>query len=360
MLIDKARLLATFRALLEIESPSGQEGGIASYVTADLAQVGGRVVADNSGNVIARFEGAGEPVLLNAHMDTVMPTVGLKIVESDGRWCSDGTTILGADDKSGVAAILEAVRSLRERGLSHLPIEIVFTVAEEIGLVGAKALDYSLISARRGICLDSSGPTGTMMVAGPAQISIDATITGKAAHAGIAPEKGISAVVIASEAVAGMRLGRIDEETTANVGVIQGGTARNIVPEKATLLAEARSRDEGKLKAQVDSMVRSLEAAAARHGATAELKREYAYRAFNLSESDEIVRMVTQAAKSLGISVRLGATGGGSDTNIFNERGIKTVNLGLGYEDPHSPSENIAIADLVKAAELLCTVLKVE
>ncbi len=360
MPIDRARLLSTFRTLLEIESPSGHEGDIARYVTSELARMGGNVVTDASGNVIGRFEGVGEPIMLNAHLDTVMPTVGLKIVESDGRLRSDGTTILGADDKAGVAAILEAIRSIREQGISHLPIEVVFTIAEEIGLVGAKNLDYTLVSAKRGICLDSSGPVGMIMVAGPAQISIDVTITGRAAHAGMAPEKGISAIVVASEAIAAMRLGRIDEETTANVGIIQGGSATNIVPEKVTISAEARSRDESKLRAQVESMRKSLGSAAARHGATINMKAEYAYRAFKLSESDELVRMVSQAAKSLGMNVALGATGGGSDTNIFNERGIKTVNLGIGYDDPHSSNESIAIADLVQSAELVYTVLKVK
>ncbi|MBI2953905.1 MAG: M20/M25/M40 family metallo-hydrolase [Chloroflexi bacterium] len=357
MLIDRARLLATLRKLLEIESPSGKEADVARYVVAELTAMGGKVVVDATGNVIARFAGEGEPVLLSAHLDTVLPTTGLRIVESDGKWRSDGTTILGADDKTGVAAILEAIRSLREKQVRHSPVEVVFTLSEEIGLIGAKALDCSQITARRGICLDSSGPVGTVIVSGPSQISLDITVTGKAAHAGMAPERGINAIAAAAEAIAGMHLGRIDEQTTANVGVIHGGTARNIVPEKATVLAEARSRDENRLRAQVDLMTRAFKEAAARHGAVADVSTEYAYRSFNLSQNDEVVHMVAVASKKLGIDVHLGAGGGGSDANVFNERGIKTVNLGIGYEDPHSPSEYVVIADLVRSAELLCAAL---
>jgi tripeptide aminopeptidase len=353
MLIDRERLLTTLRRLLETESPSGHESEIARILTDELSEIGARVTTDSSGNVIAKFDGTGDPLLLNAHMDTVMPTKGLKIIESGGKLQTDGTTILGADDKAGLAVALEALRSVRKKGIPHVPIEVVFTISEEIGLIGAKNLDFSLISAQRGLCLDSTGSPNNIIVSAPVQVSLDVTILGRAAHAGMAPEKGISAIVAAAEAIARMRLGRIDDETTANVGTIQGGTARNIVPEKVSLLAEVRSRDEEKLNTQLNIMVKAFEDSASHAGATIDLKTNYAYRAFRLSERDEIVRLVSKAADRMGLKVTLGATGGGSDANVFNERGIKTVNLGVGYDNPHSPSEYIVIDDFVRAAELL-------
>ena len=358
MLVNKDRLIATFRALVEIQSPTGQEANLISYVVPRLESAGARVSVDSGGNVIAKIDGAGEPILVCSHLDTVMPTAGLKIVERDGVFYSDGTTILGADDKSGIAVILEAVESLREQQVPHLPVEVVLTVAEEVGLVGAKTLDYSQIVAKRGLCLDTKGPIGTIIVEGPSQVCLDVTIVGKAAHAGMSPEKGISSIVVAAEAISSMPLGRIDEETTANVGVIQGGTATNIIPEKTTVAGEARSRDEEKLKAQVDCMVRAFQVAGARHGATVHVNVEHVYRAFHLGPNDEIVRMMSEAARKLGLPARMEAGGGGSDTNIFNERGIQSVNVSVGYEDPHSTSEHIAVDDLVRAAELLVAVLK--
>lgn len=357
MPIKAERLLATFRTLLKIDSPPRKEEEIANYVRAELARLGAQAVIDNVGNVIGRFDGSGEPVLLNAHLDTVMPTAGLKVVESDDYWLSDGATILGADDKAGVAVILEVLRAAKENGDQCPPIEVVFTVSEEIGLLGAKGLDFAAISAKRGVCLDSAGPVGTIIVAGPGQISLDITVTGRAAHAGIAPEKGISAIVVAAEAIARLKWGRIDFDTTANVGVIQGGAARNIVPDKASVLAEARSRDESKLLTLVQQIRRSFERAAARRGALVQVDAQYEYRAFSLSENDAFVRAVCEAAERVGVRPSLNATGGGSDTNIFNEHGIKMVNLGVGYEDPHSPNERIAISDLVKSAQLLHKVL---
>ena len=181
---------------------------------------------------------------------------------------SDGTTLLGADDKAGIAAILEAIHSLHEKGLRHRSLEVVFTISEEIGTVGAKRLDYSLVSAKQGICLDAKGPSSNIVTSAPSLVAIEVTITGRAAHAGSAPEKGINAIVVAAEAISNLSWGRLDEETTANVGVIQGGVARNVVPETVTVTAELRSRNEVKFRARLDQVVRSFNDAATRHGAT--------------------------------------------------------------------------------------------
>ncbi len=353
----RQRLLDTFYELLRIDSPSGSESGVAARVTALLAPLGASVRSDASGNVLAHFAGSGEPILLCAHLDTVAPTPGLVIVERDGVISSDGTTILGADDKAGIAAIVEAMRHLIENHLPHSPVEAVFTVAEETGLVGSKALDFGSLRSRRGVCADSNGPAGTIITSAPAQVQLSATITGKAAHAGLSPEAGISAIIVASEAISRMRLGRIDEETTANVGTISGGTATNVIPERIEIKAEARSRDESKLRGQYQSMVGELEKAANAHGATASIEVEYAYRSFKLSTQDDIVRLTSDACRAIGLTPRIEATGGGSDANIFNEHGIATVNLGVGYHDPHSVSERIVIEELVGVTNLLIQIV---
>ncbi|MBI4318159.1 MAG: M20/M25/M40 family metallo-hydrolase [Chloroflexi bacterium] len=355
-MIDRDRLLATFLSLLQISSETGAEADIVREVLFRLTSLGLRPRTDAAGNIIAVSPGDGGPYLVNAHVDTVMSTRGLKVILQNDVVQTDGLTILGADDKAGVAAILEVVQCLVEGALPHTGLELVLTVGEEQGLLGAKVLDFGHLSSREGVCVDSSGPVGTIVTKAPSQAFIDVRVTGRAAHAGLAPEQGISAVVAASEAIARMRLGRIDEETTANVGTIVGGTSRNIVPERVGLKAEARSRDEAKLRDQIEHMRTAFEEAAARHRATAVVDVSEAYRGFDISPDEPIVHRVVVAAKSVGITPRLQATGGGSDANVFNQHGIKTVNLGAGYENAHAPTERIAIDELVRCATLLLAV----
>jgi tripeptide aminopeptidase len=289
-------------------------------------------------------------------MDTVQPTSSLRIVESSGRWQSDGNTILGADDRAGVAAILEVLSVAREKGFRHPPLEVVLTVSEEVGLAGAKKLDYSLITAKRGLCLDGSA-TGVVTSA-PSIMSIEITVRGKAAHAGVAPETGINAILVAAEAVAAVPWGRIDEETTANVGIIHGGAARNIVPETVTLTAEVRSRDERKFRSCVDRLAQSFQQAASARGAQAQVDQSQSCRAFKLGADSGIVTTVSRAAATIGLPLAFHPTGGGSDANVFNDRGIATPVKCLGYELPHSPSEYLDIAEFVKAADLVCEVVR--
>lgn len=357
-MINRERLANNFLASLEFESESGSERMMAQMVAARLQGIGLPMRTDVAGNVVAVMPGIGGACLICSHLDTVTSTRGIKVLVQNGIVSTDGLTILGADDKAGVAAILEVVECLHETGADHRTLELVFTVGEERGLLGAKALDYGQITAREGICLDSSGPVGTIITQGPSQVMIDVTIHGRAAHAGISPELGINAIVVASEAIAGMRLGRIDEETTSNVGVIHGGTASNIVPEKAEVKAEARSHSEAKLQAQTEHMKEAFEEAAARHGAKANVAVKPAYRGFKLDPDGSVVQRVVAAARSMGIDPLLKATGGGSDANVFNEHGIKTVNLGVGYENAHAPSERIALDELARVAALLLTVVR--
>jgi len=360
-MINEARLVETFLTLVRIDSPTGNEAAIAVYLKDRLQQLGLTVYQDAAGNLIGWLPGKDtdeEPLLLSAHMDTVSPGCGVRPHIEEGVIWSDGTTILGSDDKSGLAVVLEVLQVLQEHKLAHLPLEIVFTVAEESGLAGAKALDKSQLRSRVGIGLDAGGPVGTMVVSAPAQDKLWAIIHGRAAHAGAEPEKGINAIRVAAEAIVAMPLGRIDEETTANVGTIHGGTATNIVPDTVEIAAEARSRQPDKLAAQTETMLRILRETAARHGATVDLKVERSYEAFALDENTPIVRRARVAARLLGIEPIPEATGGGSDANIFFAAGIPVLNVSTGMADVHTTHEHIAVTDMVRCAQWVLEIIK--
>ncbi len=358
--MKKDRLVSCFLELVRIDSPSGQEGDVAAYIRARLAELGIATTADSLGNVHGWVDGVGEPIILNAHMDTVPPCMGIKPILKDGVISSDGTTVLGADDKSGVAAILETLRTLKEEGTKHPPLELVFSVQEETGLTGAKNLDFKVLRAKQALVLDSGGGVGNIITAAPGSNIINASVFGRAAHAGVAPEKGINAIYVAAQAIARMKVGRIDEETTANVGTIRGGAARNIVPERVDILAEARSRSEEKLRRQTDEMTELLEEAARSNGARTEINVQRAYTAYHVPDDDPLVQDLMRACRSLGIEPQTRPTGGGSDANVFNLNGIKAVALATGYEDNHATTEHIAVGDLAKATELLIALLRAD
>ncbi len=357
-MINRDRLVSTFLDLVQIDSPSGQEGEIARYLKAELTRLDLQVARDRTGNVIGRLAGERPPILLSAHMDTVGPGQGVKPVISNGIITSDGTTILGGDDKSGITVILEILQVLAEQHLPHPSLEVALTVSEEIGLIGAKGLNLASFRAKEGIVLDSGGPIGAIVVSAPSQDKIRAVIHGKTAHAGVEPEKGISAIVVAAEAIAAMPLGRIDEETTANIGRIQGGTATNIVPDRVEMAGEARSRDGKKLEAQVRSMTEALKEAARRHRATVEIDVARSYTAFKLNKGDDIVQKAVAAAKALDLTPILVPSGGGSDANVFNAGGIAAINISTGMDQVHTTEERIAVDDLVKSAEFLLAILR--
>ena len=361
-MVKADRVKTTFVDLIRINSPSKSERGVADYVKAKLARLGFSVEEDDAGgkiggtagNVIAFKPGAaaaGVPIFLCCHMDTVEATEKLKVIDDGGELRSDGSTILGADDKAGIAAVLEGLESVLESGAPHGDVQVLFDASEEIGLLGAKAMDHSKIKARMGYVFDTEKPVAGITVSAPSHQTMTVEITGKAAHAGIAPEKGISAVVAASRAIAKMRLGRIDEETTANVGRIEGGKARNIIPEHVTVTAEARSRSEQKLVEQVEHMKRLFEEEASAIGASAQVLTEREYSGYRWSEDDEVVGLAARAARRIGIEPVMVEGGGGSDANIFNAAGIPAVVVGVGYEGAHSSSEHLSIADLAKTAQ---------
>lgn len=369
MPINRERFLADFLELVRIPSPSGKEREVAQAVKAKILAMGLTVLEDEAGkgfggeqgNLIVKVPGNLEgvpPILLNAHLDTVLPCENVNPIVEGDKVRSDGRTILGADNKAGVCVLLELLRVLDEDGIQHGPLEIVFTVAEETGLHGAKHLDYSLISAEIGFVLDSGPPVNKVIVQAPSQKNLRAIVRGKSAHAGVSPEKGINAIQLAARAIASMRLGRIDQETTANIGVIRGGLATNIVPEEVEILGEARSHDPKKLEEQIAHMVSLIEKEAQKGGGKAEIEVTDVYRSFRITEDDLPSKVLKAALAKMGLKPQWEATGGGSDANIFNEHGIKCVLICCGEESPHSPeNERLDIPSALQSVELLVNIV---
>jgi tripeptide aminopeptidase len=358
IMIDEERLVARFLELARIDSPSGHEQVAGERVMEWLREVGATVDRDPIGNVFGRLDGKGQPLLLNAHLDTVGPAEGVEPSVADGVIHSDGRTVLGADDKSGVAIILEAVRTAQEQGLSLPPLDILFTVQEEVGLAGVKAFDIRRLRAREGIGLDSGGPQGTVVLSAPSQDSLHVVVHGVAAHAGAEPEKGVSAIVAAAEAITRMPLGRIDEETTANIGVISGGKATNIVCDRVEVRGEARSREPAKLVIQTQAMVSAFEEAAAHHGATADIEVTHPYTGYSLEREAPLIRLLADAATKVGLEPNCIESGGGSDANVLNAAGVRITNISTGMAQVHTTEERISIVDMVRCAEWLLAALR--
>lgn len=361
--INQERLVEHFIELVKIDSESGNEKAMAETLAEQLGQMGFEVTKlpvpehiTNGFNIYGKLAGSLEgSIVFSSHMDTVTPGNGIVPVIEDGIIRSKGDTILGGDDKSGIAAVMEAVRAIQESGEAHKTIEVAFTVYEELGLEGAKHFDMSKIESQQAIVLDSGGPIGTIITTAPGQQSLKITIKGKPAHAGLAPETGINALTVASDAISQMNLSRIDEETTANIGVVRGGQATNIVMPELYIEAEARSLNDEKLAKQVEHMVSTFEAAAEKHGAGIEIESTRSYNAYQIADSDPHVVAIKAAFEANGVEPVTKPTGGGSDANIFNEKGLKTVNLSTGMAKVHTTEEFIAIADLVAISEFVRT-----
>ena len=362
-MINKERLLSTFLDYVRIDSESTHEGDMAARIARDLEAIGCHVYVDSSapqtgsdtGNLYCTLPGnaPGEPILLSAHMDTVVPGVGVEPVIEDGVIRSKGDTVLGGDDKSGVAAIVEALRTIVEQNLPHPTVEALFTVCEEVGLRGSKHMDYSRVTAKKAAVLDSSGDAGKIITAAPGQYKLKAAVVGRRAHAGVAPEEGISAIQVLSEAIAHMKLLRIDEETTANIGSISADYATNIVPERAEVVGEARSRSGEKLEAQGKHMMDCLQAACEKYGATLEGGLTRAYSAYAYGPEDPFVLEVSAACRRAGLEPSLAASGGGSDANNMNLNGVKALVLGTGMAKVHTTQEELTIKNLEDTAALV-------
>jgi tripeptide aminopeptidase len=343
--------------LCEVPSPSRDEAAVAELVRAELRALGAEVSEDGAaavigagcGNIVGRFPATapgGTPIALLAHLDTVPVTGPIEVELVDGHLRNAHPTILGGDDKAAVAVMIEAMRRVRDEGLHHAGVELVFTPCEEIGLRGAAALDPSALVAGMGFVFDHTGPVGHLVASAPSLHKIQATFIGRAAHAGIAPEAGRSAIEAAARALGRMPLGRIDQETTANVGTIEGGTATNVVAERCEILAETRSRDEQALAVQLTAMLDALTWAASECEVDLETRVDREFTAYRLTEDDPQVRMALEVLISLGHRPQLVASGGGSDVNALIHNGFPAVNLCNGMVDVHTPDERIALASL--------------
>jgi tripeptide aminopeptidase len=361
--------LTLFLELAALPSPPGEERAVADRVLAYLRELGLEVSEDGAGPVVGSTIGnlycrlaptaPGLSLFLCAHLDTVPPSGPLEPVVEDGWVRNAGGTILGGDNKAAVASILEAVRRVREEVRPHAGIELVFTPKEEVGLLGAAAFDEKRLEAQVGFVYDQQGPVGEIVLGAPTQRSLAVTFHGRAAHAGMVPEDGRSAIAAAARAIADLRIGRLDEETSANVGLISGGTARNIVPEWCTFEAEVRAHDEQRLGDVVGEMLETIAFAASAADCEVETTVNESYRGYRFRRDDLAVRLAADALQRTGHTPSYTLTGGGADANVFNLRGLQCVNLANGMTDIHTPDERIAVADLEAMTDVTLALLDV-
>lgn len=372
MIINRERLAHHFTTLCEIDSPSRYEEKVAMYLQETFAKLDADdVIIDesatdtgsNTGNLVVRFNGNGnwqESLFFGCHMDTVQPAKGIQVARSGDIFTSKGDTVLGADDKSGIAPLIELIHLLREHNADHCPIELVFTTCEEIGLLGAKAFDRKLLRSKYGYALDSTR-NGKVIIGAPAANKLAITITGKAAHSGLAPETGINALAIAAEAITRIRLGRIDDISTANFGLIQGGTARNIIPDQIIIAGEVRSHSTqmlDKYTANIEHIFHKV----VQHWpncdqlhdtpkVSIEIDRDFP--AMALSEEEPVLIRIKDVATKLGKEMSFDIAGGGSDANIFCGYGLRTAILPTGMTNVHTTEEQVDLKDMVNLTEVL-------
>ena len=357
---NRQRLTQTLIDLIKIDSPTGEEDAIDAHLSGILANLGATVRHDAYGNLVATLPGsngsAGEtPVMLSAHMDTVEPGRGIKPqLDADGETLrSDGSTILGGDCKAGLAIALEGLTSAIEDGGPRRPVQVVFSRAEEGGLNGARNLDFSLVQAKSGIVFDGEGPVSRICVGAPAQNIVQCHVTGVAAHAGLEPENGTSALLVAANILTRLPLGRIDDETTSNIGVLQGGLKRNIVPESAYMDGELRSRNQAKLDNYTDEFRRAFDQVASLYpDANINLDIRSQYRAYQVGSDHPALADIARAVAAIGLTPAMETTGGGSDANVFFEHGIAALPVGIGVRDFHTTRETARISEIMDGARV--------
>jgi tripeptide aminopeptidase len=351
------RLIDQFIEMVKIPSESGNEKEMIEYLEKEFQKLGAQTTIDKYGNLIAKINAkecmGKEPILLSCHADTVKPGIGIKPVIDNDVIKSDGTTILGADDKAGIAEMLESLRTAEV----HPPIEIAISRQEEIGLLGVKNMDYSLISAKKGFLLDND-TLDTIVIGGPSYFAIDVEIKGKAAHAGMEPEKGINAIFAASKAISQLNLGRLDHETTANVGVINGGIIRNGVPDSASFLAECRSLNHAKAEDLAKEMEATIKQQVESVGAEVKIKIDNLCKAVDIPEDSGTVLTAQQALRTIGIEAKTTFITGFTDASIYNNKGIEMAVVGIGARLEHSTEEHIYISDMEKAVKMLLEIFR--
>ena len=375
-MINQERLAATFIRLCETDSPSRREGNIAKeliHIFNDLdpdeffEDDSASVTDSESGNLFFRFAGSStkEPIFVNCHMDTVQPGIGVEVERRGGIFTSKGNTILGSDDKSGIAALIEAMQIIREQQLPLRPVEFILTTCEEIGLLGAKALNPEHIRAKIGYALDSTG-TGKVIIGAPACNRLHIEIRGVAAHAGLHPEWGINGITLAARALAQVPCGKIDHQSTVNFGTIQGGTASNIVPEKVVIEGEIRSHCQKRLDALTREVKEVFSGAVnnwqdptgtARGKPSIHFSATPDFPLMQLSRQDSVITEIEQAARSIDMEVEFAVAGGGSDANIFNGFGLQTAIIATGMTHVHSTDEQVELQDMVDLTRLIVALL---
>ena len=368
-MINKERLIKTFLELVRISSPSGEEKEVSEYIIKELECCGFKLSSDNAGsesggncdNLLASWMGpncSGETLVFCCHMDCVVPCDNVTPVIKEDIITTDGSTVLGADDKAGIAMLMEIAKVIKENDITAPRIHFLFTVSEEVGLLGAKQIDKDFMPEGHAFVLDGESSVGAITVESPYSEKITVNIKGKAAHAGIEPEKGISAIQIAAKAITELPLGRINKSTTMNVGKIDGGCARNIVPERATLDVEIRSFDSKEVLRLVEVIKDAFRHATEEYGGYADVLHENEFSGFKLKENDTVVRLAVEGADMSGIDTNIIISGGGSDANVFNKNGNPSVVLAIGFENAHTKNELIKISNLVKGAEWILGIIK--
>ncbi|WP_245805449.1 M20/M25/M40 family metallo-hydrolase [Desulfovibrio gilichinskyi] len=357
-----------FLDLVKIDSPSLKENDVASFLYSLMLEKeydvkndrAGDACGGNTGNLFVRIPatGAGEPIGFSAHMDCVEPCCGVTPIIKDDVVYSSGDTVLGGDDKAGLAIMIEAINHLEEESIPHPEINFMFSMGEELGMYGVKNMDTTLLPAKNIIVLDSGGAVGTIVVNAPSEALISMVFHGKSVHAGIIPEKGINAIQIAAEAISNMNLLRIDACTTANLGRIEGGGAANIVTDLVELSAEARSTKEESLKHQLDHMKKCCTDAAAKFGGSYEFNYEVSYPALHVDEDSLLLAKVEKSYKNVGLTSSRVSTGGSSDSNILSGKGYGVLTLGIGMCKAHTTGEFIAIKSMTDCAELVADIMR--
>ncbi len=351
------RMIKQFMEMVQIDSESGNEARFIDYLLAEFKKLGAKAQKDSYGNLLAKLPAKNskskEPILLSCHADTVQPGKGIQPKLVRGVIRSAGDTILGADDKAGIAEMLEALRVAEVRP----PLEVAISRQEEVGLHGVKNLDFRLLSARRGFLLDND-TLDTIVIGGPSYFAIDVEVKGRSAHAGMEPEKGINAIAAAARAISRLRLGRLDQETTANVGVISGGLIRNGVPASACFLAECRSLKHKKAQALANEMERIIKREVKTAGAGVVIKTDNLCQAVEIAPDAWTVVTAQKALKTVGIRARTTFITGFTDASIYNNHGIEMAVVGIGARDEHSTSEHIHVADMEKAVAMLIEILR--
>lgn len=351
------RMINQFMEMVRIDSESGHETNFMNYLKPEFEKIGGKVIIDHYGNLIAKFPEKGcsgkEAILMSCHGDTVQPGKGIEPVLEDGVIRSKGDTILGADDKAGIAELLEALRIAGVRP----PVEIAISRQEEVGLLGVKELDYSKITAKKGYLLDND-TLDTIIIGGPSYYAIDVKITGKSAHAGIEPEKGINAIQAAALAITNLRLGRLDNETTANVGVIEGGLIRNGIPDKVTFLAECRSLNHEKSEKLCKEMEKIIREEVIKNGSKVDIVIDNKCKAVKISPDADVVNISKKALKSVGVDAKTAFMTGFTDASIHNNNGIEMAGVGIGARMEHSTDEHIYVEDMEKAKNMIVEIFR--